>query len=132
TTGSSLLLLVNSLMFVLMAFSPSADGQGTALARVMSFDRFTLWRYGSGYGLLVLDDGEWWRLVTSLFLHGGLLHFVFNTYVLLQLGPLVEETYGTERFWTMYLWAGLCGNLAAQLLRPEVPVVGASGSIVGL
>ena len=59
-------------------------------------------------------------------------HFGFNSYVLLQLGPLVEEAYGTEKFWVIYLFSGIVGGLASELLRPQIPVIGASGAIVGL
>jgi rhomboid protease GluP len=135
TATTSLLLLVNGLFFMLMLILPPAagtGGQAGGLARLMSFNTYDLLRLGGGLGSLVMHDGEWWRLVTSIFLHGGLIHFGFNSYVLLQLGPLAEETYGTERFWVIYLWSGIAGNLLAQFLRPGVPVVGASGAIVGL
>lgn len=60
-----------------------------------------------------------------------MLHFFFNSYVLLQLGPIVEEEFGTERFWTMYLLCGIAGSAASQFARP-VNTVGASGAIMGL
>jgi rhomboid protease GluP len=134
TATTSLLLLVNGLFFMLMLILPpaTASGQAGGLGRLMSFNTYDLLRLGGGLGSLVAFEGEWWRLVTSIFLHGGLIHFGFNSYVLLQLGPLVEETYGTERFWVIYLASGIAGNLAAQILQPRVPVVGASGAIVGL
>jgi rhomboid protease GluP len=134
TATTSLLLLVNGLFFMLALMLPPtvASGQPTGLGRLMSFNVYDLLRLGGGLGSLAIHDGEWWRLVTSIFLHGGLLHFGFNSFVLLQLGPLVEETYGTEKFWVIYLWSGIAGNLASQLAQQRVPVVGASGAIVGL
>ena len=66
-----------------------------------SFDGLTLVRLGS-LNALTLGHGEWWRLLTPIFLHGGLLHFALNTYALVQIGPLVEEEYGTERFAVIY------------------------------
>jgi rhomboid protease GluP len=84
----------------------------------------------------VLSDGavaggEWWRLVTPIFLHAGILHFFFNSYLLIQLGPLVEELWGTARFWVIYLACGLAGSATSQLPR-FVVTVGASGAIMGL
>ena len=99
---------------------------------MMGFDFYTTLRFGGGYGSLVLADGEWWRFVAPIFLHGGLLHFGFNTYVLLQLGPIVEELYGTERFWIIYLLSGISGNLVSQLVSSHTNVIGASGAICGL
>jgi rhomboid protease GluP len=69
--------------------------------------------------------------VTAIFLHAGLLHFAFNSFMLIQLGPLVEQIYGTDRFWVVYLACGIGGSLASQLPRP-VLTVGASGAIMGL
>jgi rhomboid protease GluP len=81
--------------------------------------------------LATVTFGEWWRLVTPIFLHGGLLHFAFNSYALIQLGPLVEEEYGTERFVVLYLLSGIGGNILSQFLR-STNTVGASGAICGL
>jgi rhomboid protease GluP len=134
TATTSLLLLVNGLFFMLLLVLPptTASGQEPGLGRLWSLHTYDLLRLGGGLGNLVIHDGEWWRLVTAMFLHGGLIHFGFNSYVLLQLGPLVEETYGTEKFWVVYLFSGIVGGLASELLRPQVPVIGASGAIVGL
>ncbi len=59
------------------------------------------------------------------------MHFFFNSYVLLQLGPLVEEEFGTHRFWVVYLASGIAGSALSQFVRP-VNTVGASGAIFGL
>jgi rhomboid protease GluP len=75
--------------------------------------------------------GEWWRIVTPIFLHGGIVHFFFNSYVLVQLGPMVEGEFGTERFWVVYLLSGIAGSAVSQFARP-VNTVGASGAIFGL
>jgi rhomboid protease GluP len=134
TTTTSLLMLVNGLFFMLLLILPpaTASGPDPGLGRLWSFETYDLLRLGGGLGNLVIHDGEWWRLVTAMFLHGGLIHFGFNSYVLLQLGPLVEQTYGTEKFWVVYLFSGIVGGLASELLQPKVTVIGASGAIVGL
>jgi rhomboid protease GluP len=133
SSATSLILLVNGLFFVLMLMSAGGEGGAPAgLGRMMGFDFYTILKFGGGRGSLVLIDGEWWRFVAPIFLHGGLLHFGFNTYVLLQLGPIVEELYGTERFWIIYLLSGISGNLVSQLVSSHTNVIGASGAICGL
>lgn len=78
-------------------------------------------------------DGQLWRLVTTLFLHGGLMHAVFNLMALLQLGMATEAIYGRHRFIVIFLMAGLSGDLAGWLWNgPGVASVGASGAIFGL
>lgn len=128
-----LLLLVNGLMYILTMMSPVPDeaggGEGMSL---MSIPFYNLIRYGGGSGLLLFQHGEWWRLITPMFLHGGLLHFGMNTFVLLRLGPVVEELYGSQRFWCLYLGSGIAGNLAVALYDQNQWVVGASTSIVGM
>jgi len=131
TTGPALVLLVNFALFLLVLLSPAAEAGPSGLARLLRFDGASLLRYGAGASWLSFGEGEWWRLVTPVFLHGGLLHLLFNSFVLLQLGPLVEQEYGTERFFVLYLACGAGGNLASQGLRPAV-TVGASSAIVGL
>ncbi|MBZ5638159.1 MAG: rhomboid family intramembrane serine protease [Acidobacteriia bacterium] len=133
TAATGAIFLVNGLLFLLSVLAPAAavDGATAGASRVISLDIATLLRYGAGFGPLTFKLGEWWRLVTPIFLHGGLLHIGFNSMVLLQLGPLVEEEYGTERFFLVYLVTGITGNLASQLLGTR-PTVGASSAILGL
>lgn len=76
--------------------------------------------------------GEWYRLVTSGFLHADLLHIGFNMYLLYVLGQMVEPVIGKLRFGITYLFALLCGSFGALLLSPDVLTVGASGAVFGL
>jgi len=87
--------------------------------------------WGSNAGDRTLH-GEWWRLVTSLFLHGSLLHLVFNMLALWQVGVLVERLFGSARFIALYAIAGVCGSIASVMWNPHVNSVGASGAIFGL
>ena len=131
TAATSLILLVNGFWFAMMLMAQMKTGEGGGLGLLRAFDGRMLYRFGSGYGIAILY-GEWWRLITPIFLHGGILHFGFNSYVLLQLGPLVEAEYGRDRFWIVYLTCGIAGNVLAALFVPGIPVVGASGAIFGL
>lgn len=131
TAATSLILLANGALFLLMLSATLSSGRGAGL--FASFDGLTMVRFGSGFSPLTVEGREWWRLITPVFLHGGLLHFAFNSYALLQLGPLVEEEFGTERFAVAYLLCGITGNVASQLLWPGVRhTVGASGALCGL
>jgi rhomboid protease GluP len=129
TAVTGLLFLLNGLMFLLVLLVPVEGAEGAG--RFFNLDLPSLVRYGAGYGPFTFGLGEWWRLVTPIFLHGGLLHIAFNTMVLLQLGPLVEQEYGTERFLFVYLATGIAGNVLSQTLGRH-PTVGASSAILGL
>src|SRR5215213_6285951 len=83
------------------------------------------------YGPFVAD-GEWWRLLTAGFLHGGLLHLALNMYALYFLGRMLEPSLGHVRFAALYFASLLAGSFGAVLLSPETPVVGASTAIFGL
>jgi rhomboid protease GluP len=131
TAATSLILLTNGFWFAMMLMAQMKTGEGGGLGLFRAFDGRLLYRFGSGYGIAIIY-GEWWRLITPIFLHGGILHFGFNSYVLLQLGPLVEAEYGRDRFWIVYLLCGIAGNVLAALFVPGIPVVGASGAIFGL
>ena len=86
-----------------------------------------MWPVGIALG------GEWWRLITSAFLHGSFLHIAFNMYVLFALGPTLERVLGHARFVVLYLVAALGGAVASYLFSDLRTVsVGASGAIFGL
>jgi rhomboid protease GluP len=87
--------------------------------------------WGSNKGSMTLH-GEPWRLVTSLFLHGSLLHLAFNMIALWQVGQLVERLFGSLRFIALYMIAGVCGSIASVIWNPQVNSVGASGAIFGI
>lgn len=80
-----------------------------------------------------VGNGQSWRLLTSSFLHGGLLHLAMNSWALIQLGPAVERSLGSVRFLSLYLLAQLGSGLAVVLVNdPFQPVVGGSGAIFGV
>lgn len=75
--------------------------------------------------------GQYWRLLTSMFLHGGFLHLALNGWALYQLGGLFEIWLGSTRLLAVYFLSGIAGSLAS-VLWTEGPSVGASGAIFGL
>jgi rhomboid protease GluP len=89
--------------------------------------------WGANVGALTFS-GEWWRLLTNVFVHGSLLHIAFNMWCLWNLGQLCESLYGQWTYAAIYLVCGLGASLtsAAWHLQTGAPSVGASGAIFGL
>jgi membrane associated rhomboid family serine protease len=79
-----------------------------------------------------IANGDYWRLVTSGFLHAGFFHLLINMYVLYVLGSLLEPAIGRPRFGLIYAVSLLCGSLGVVIAQPSTPTVGASGAIFGL
>ena len=106
-------------------FIPSLSGGG-AVGRGSNDLTARLALYGPA-----VADGEWYRLITSGFLHYGLLHIGFNMFILYQLGQMLEPAFGRVRFGLLYLAALLGGSVGALLLSPESLTAGASGAVFG-
>ncbi len=79
----------------------------------------------------LIAAGEWWRLVTPMFLHLNLLHIAVNSYSLFIFGPQVEALLGYRRFLTVYLISGIAGTVLSFVMSPY-DSIGASGAIFGL
>lgn len=86
------------------------------------------------YGLFgpFVSEGEWYRIVTSGFLHASLIHVGFNMFALYFLGRLLEPSIGTVRFVAVYVVSLLGGSFGALLLSPHALTIGASGAIFGI
>lgn len=83
--------------------------------------------------ILIGIFGEYYRLFTSMFLHIGIMHIVFNMLILYLLGPTLERVLGSVRFLVLYLLSGLGGAVASYMFStPTTMSVGASGAIYGL
>lgn len=92
-----------------------------------------LFQWGAGNNLYI-HEGQYWRLFTSILLHSGLMHTVFNSFTLVLFGPALEQMLGKGKFLFAYFAAGFIGNLATFLINPTAfySYVGASGAIFGL
>lgn len=77
-------------------------------------------------------DGEWYRVLTSGFLHASLIHLGFNMFALYVIGQLLEPALGTPRFLAIYFASLLAGSFGALLLDPNALTVGASGAVFGI
>ncbi len=87
---------------------------------------------GALFGPLIDQQNEYWRLVTSGFLHVGFIHIGFNMYLLYILGNMLEPSLGNVRFGALYFVSLLAGSFGALLLDPTAVTVGASGAVFGL
>lgn len=92
----------------------------------------SLYDHGALVGAAVTQDGEWWRIITGAFLHGGLAHIAFNMFALYQLGRFVESYLGPWRMLAIYAISLVGGGLAIVYFAPQDVTVGASGAIFGL
>jgi membrane associated rhomboid family serine protease len=79
-----------------------------------------------------IDHGAWYRLITAMFIHYGLLHLLVNMWALWVLGRQLEAALGRGRFLALYLLAGIGGNVAAYLFSPNSLTAGASTALFGL
>jgi rhomboid protease GluP len=93
-------------------------------------DPTVLVRLGGKFGPFIYA-GQWWRLVTAVFLHAGLIHIGFNLWCLFDLGPAVESLFTTQKFIFIYLVTGFFGFVLSLWWSPGLSI-GASGAILGL
>ncbi len=97
-----------------------------------------LLRWGANNGVLVLHYDQWWRLVSAMFVHAGIIHIATNMWCLWNLGLLAEPLMGPYGVTAAYLITGFAGNLLSVTVYPGVPGhpsivgVGASGAVFGL
>ena len=119
---SIIIIALNILVFIIMVFA----GLG-----FISFDGQDLYAWGANYRPAVVN-GQWWRLLTNIFLHGGLMHLIFNMYGLLFVSIFLEPVLGRAKFIIAYILCGLLASLASIWWHPATLSVGASGAIFGL
>ncbi len=126
------ILIFNLAIYLVMALVAGGNFFQTL---VYMNDLGTLVAFGAKTNAL-LQSGEWFRLVTPIFIHGGLLHLASNSYAIWSVGPLVEKLYGSARYLLIFLLSGIGGVIGSYLggmARPSwIPGVGASGAIFGL
>jgi rhomboid protease GluP len=125
--ATSMILLVNIGLYIATVVYSMGQGNSGAF---MNLDGKTLYEFGAKFSASIAG-GEWWRLVTAGFLHGGLMHIAMNLWVLYDLGPQVEEIYGTERYLSIYLISSAGGFLASTYWSNSLSI-GASAALFGL
>lgn len=98
---------------------------------LIDIDIYTLIQMGAKVNVLI-NSGEIYRLLTSAFLHGGIIHIFFNMSALNIIGREVEAVYGSKRYIAIYVISALGGSVVSYLFKPNSISVGASGAIFGL
>ncbi|MHA6250971.1 rhomboid family intramembrane serine protease [Oceanobacillus sp. CAU 1775] len=116
---SYIFIVINVLIFFLLEM----NGGSTSIE--------TLIQFGAKYNVAIIADGEWWRLISSMFLHIGILHLMMNMLAIFYLGIVVEKIYGSSRFLFIYFVAGIGGSIASFAFSTSISA-GASGAIFGL
>jgi rhomboid protease GluP len=125
------LLIANIIMLGVSWMALAATGGGGGLSILWGLSGVAQYRLGMSIPLPYLLEGhEWWRVVTAMFLHGGLLHIGFNMMALMQFGPAIEELYGSARYLFIYVLTGAFGFLVSAGFGNFS--LGASGALLGL
>lgn len=114
-----LLLVVNIFMFILLEFNGGSKSIGTLI------------EFGAKYNFAIIEYGEWWRIISSMFLHIGFVHLLMNMLAVYYLGIAVERIFGSWRFILIYFLAGIGGGLASFAFSANISA-GASGALFGL
>lgn len=126
---TQIILGINVAVFLGMAWF---SGNPAAFAHpLQEFSPLESLQWGANAGPYTLS-GEWWRLLTCVFVHAYLLHLAFNMWCLWNLGELSESLYGRWTYAAVYLICGLGASLTSTAWRPDGSSVGASGAIFGL
>jgi rhomboid protease GluP len=127
---TSILLVANIMMFGVSLVATMQAGEAGGFSILWSMNSEILDRLGASHSVAILFGHQWYRLVTAMFLHLGLLHIGMNMMVLLDVGPVLEELYGSSRYLFLYTTTGILGFLLSAFLGNNA--VGASGALMGL
>ena len=110
------LIIINTIVFILMYMMNNED---------YYIQKYSVWGYG------IVNNGEYYRLITGAFLHGGISHYIVNMYSLYVLGSQIEGFLGRGKYLAVYMFSALIGSLFSIIFN-TVPSVGASGAIFGI
>src|SRR5699024_11211379 len=113
------LMVINVVMFFVL----EANGGSQSIDNLI--------RFGAKYNPAMIEDGEWWRIISSMFLHIGFLHLFMNMFAIYYIGSIVERTYGSWRFYHIYIYSVIGRGLASYFLTANV-APGASGALYEL
>jgi rhomboid protease GluP len=123
------ILIVNVVMFAAELMGTIQSGQFGGLSILWGMNGEVLYRLGASDPNAALILHQWWRVVTAMFLHIGIIHIGFNMMVLLDIGPIVEELYGSGRYLFVYILTGAAGFALSMFFHRAA---GASGALMGL
>ncbi len=121
-SATAVLVAINVLVFLAMAASAH---------HLLKFDGGSVLQWGANYGPLTMG-GQWWRLISAMFVHIGLPHLLINMWCLYELGLMTESIYSGPSMLLVYGLAGVAGSIASLARNPTIISAGASGAIFGL
>lgn len=124
---SMTILTLNLGLYVVTALASIKMGRGGGWTNI---DPSVLLQFGASYPALVFGEHQWWRLITAGFLHGGLMHILFNTWALMDISAHAEEIYGPKRMTLIYLVSTM-GGFTLSALSGKFSI-GASAGLFGL
>jgi rhomboid protease GluP len=127
---TTVLLVTNILMFGVTLVLTMQSGEAGGVRTLFGVSSDASYRLGASYAPAIFLGNEYWRTVTAMFLHGGLLHIGFNMMALMQFGPGLEEVYGSPRYLFLYVVTGAFGFLASAFTGHFS--LGASGALLGI
>jgi rhomboid protease GluP len=130
TTATSVIVVVSLAMYAVSWYMTQNAASAGEASPMGGIDGGVLLRLGAKSPYIWA--GQWWRLVTAIFLHGGLLHIGMNLWCLIDLGPEVESLFSATKFTVFYLVTGVLGFVFSLYWRPMGVSVGASGAILGM
>src|SRR2546425_7977367 len=116
-TATTLLITVNVGMSLLILILWGTSGSAAGPMRFLSPPWQALYVFGEKARPVVFQ-GEPWRLITANYLHGGLLHLLFNCYALATLGPLIEQSFGARKFFVIYTVCGVFAFFSERAVQP--------------
>lgn len=127
-----MILVANIVMFVLsLAIDPRSANFSSSPFNFLSPSNHSLLVLGSTGTVPLFQFNRWWTLISASYLHGSLLHIVFNMIALHQLGPLLIKEYGTSRMIAIYTLSGIGGYLISTMFGVRL-TIGASAAVCGL
>lgn len=124
TPATGALIAANIIVFAVMAVFTGSEA-------LLGPSNQVLMNFGADQGLKAMN-GEYWRILTNIFVHIGLLHCFMNMWVLGQLGPNVERQFGSSKFTITYFFTGIIASLASIYSNPLKTSAGASGAVFGM
>jgi rhomboid protease GluP len=120
------IIAINIMLYVVTAYLSLVYAGGS----IFSSDTEVLVLLGAKVNDLI-SQGQYFRLISCMFLHGGIMHLAVNMYSLYAIGPMVEQAYGKAKYLAIYFIAGICSSMLSYVYSPSISI-GASGAIFGL
>lgn len=120
-----------ALYVLCLALDPAAILQPSGMMNILAPSGQSSFLAGASGSIPVFRFGNWWTVITAVYLHGNLLHIIFNMMWVRQLGPVVEDLFGPYRLFVIFTVAGATGFIASSIMGSTL-TLGASGSIFGL